>query len=758
ASYNLDLMLDEVRREVVTLTDASVFYLLVCEPETRVVTHAIFVEGGDHIPLDMLGTTVHPSTMSGWIITNREPLLYQDLRAQREDTLRRGIVPRPVGPANEVRSWAGVPLMARGGELIGVLSVQDYRPYRYDSGTLDFLEQVGSHVSLGIQKMRLFEAAEAQVAENARLAQKAQAHAAAAERQTTRIELVQRIASVLSARLDQQEILEIASRELVQLFWADHTGTVLFVGEQTGVVVAEYPPTGSVGLPVSLVGNLMIDEIYATRRPLMITDIARDPRAAFSRATFRAMGITSLVVVPLISRDRIFGSISLDSYNEPLIFSSEELELMMTVATSIAAAVENAQLFAAEQEQRRTADTLREMARVISSSFNPNEVLRLILGELHKVIPYDTASIMLLDGDALRMVASRGRPGGDDVRGISLPLGGSAAGEVVRRREPLLWLAERTDGAWAEIPTAVDIRAWIGAPLIARGNMLGVLNIDLRSTGGATFRERDIEVAHTFANHAAVALENAQLYQESVARIEQELEIARRIQANLFPRELPRVAGLTMAVRCLPARETGGDFYDVIAMGARVGVIVGDVSGKSLPAAMLMAVARSTSRSEARNHETPWVVLTETNRWLVDDVPDNTFVALSYALVDPQQRRMTLASGGQLSPLLRRADGATSFVHPPPALPLGMLPDIVYGQVEIDLCPGDTLLFYTDGIVEAHNQSRALFGFDRLEALVARWGHLPPDDLIALVLVEVNRFAEGAPTHDDMTLVAVRLS
>ncbi|MEI7644735.1 MAG: GAF domain-containing protein [Chloroflexales bacterium] len=757
ASYDLDMMLDEVRRVVAERTDASVFYLLICEPDSRTVTHAIFAEQDSHIPLEELGMTVPKGTMSDWILTNREPLLYHDLRAQREEAAQRGIVPHAVGPESEVRSWAGVPLVARDGELIGVFSVQDYRPYRYDSGTISFLGQVASHVSLGVQKVRLFEAVEAQSAENARLAQAAQAHAVAAERQATRMELVHRIASVLSARLDQQGILEIASRELVQLFWADHTGTVLFLNEQTGVLAAEYPPTDSLGLAVNLHDNLLFAELQRTRRPLLISDIANDPRTAASWETFIAIGVNSLVVVPLISRDRIFGAISLDSYHERMIFSDEELDLMMTVATSVAAAVENAQLFAAEQEQRRTADTLREMARVLSSSFNPDEVLRLILGELHKVIAYDTASIMLRDGDQLRMVASRGRPGGDDVRGVSLSMEGSAAGEVMRRREPLLWVAGRSDGDWIHIPTSASIRAWLGAPLIARGNMLGVLNIDIRSQAGVSFSERDIEVARTFANHAAVALENAQLYQESVTRIEQELEIARRIQSNLFPRRLPHIDGLSMAARCLPARETGGDFYDVVDLGSRVAIIVGDVSGKSLPAAMLMAVARSTSRSEARNHETPWVVLTETNRWLVDDVPKNTFVALSYAVVEPQMHRMTLANGGQLSPLLRRADGSTDFISAPSALPLGMFIDTEYRQIEVDLAPGDTVLFYTDGIVEAHDQRRNLFGFERLEAMLIRWGHLPPDDLIALILIEVARFAEGTPTHDDMTLVAVRV-
>jgi phosphoserine phosphatase RsbU/P len=318
------------------------------------------------------------------------------------------------------------------------------------------------------------------------------------------------------------------------------------------------------------------------------------------------------------------------------------------------------------------------------------------------------------------------------------------------------------------IPTAANIRSWLGVPLIARGRVLGVLNIDSRlprdlvaqaaTIPARLFTERDIEVARTFANHAALALENAQLYQESVTRVEQELEIARRIQSNLFPRELPAVRGLELAARCLPARETGGDFYDLIDLGARVGVVVGDVSGKSLPAAMLMAVARSTARSEARNHETPWVVLTETNRWLVDDVPHNSFVALSYALIDVDRGRLVLASAGQLTPLLRHTDGTTSFIDSPQSLPLGLSDQAEFGQTEITIGPGDTIVFYTDGIVEAHDQCRELFGFERLERLLQAWGHLPPLALIDRIVAEVHAFSEGMPTHDDMTLVVVRVS
>ncbi len=757
ASYDLDKMLAEIYRVFNDLLGAPVFALLICEPESEVITNAVFVEEGQSVPLNLVGRQVTPGSLSHWIMTHREPLLFHDLLHERHELARRGIEPRPVGPERLVRSWAGVPLVARDGELIGVLSIQDYRPSRYDTGTIDFLYQVASHVSLGVQKVRLFQ-------ERERLLEETRLHAEAVERQAHRMELVNRIASVLAARLDQQEILALAARELMRLFWADHTGTILFTEPETGTVVAEYPETGTVGLPIPLQDNPLVERLIATRRPVVIEDIERDPLAERSRQRWRAMGIRSLVIVPLVSRDRVLGSISLDSYGAPLRFGDEELELMSTVATAIATAVENAQLFAAEQEQRRTAETLREMTRVLSSTFDPGEVLRLVLAELQKVIVFDTASIMLLDGAQLRLVASCGRAPGIEPRNLILPLEGSAAGHVARTGAPLRYIAGRTTVPWLHLPSSENISSWIGVPLIARGHVVGVLNIDSRhplegdNSSGRVFSERDVEVASAFANHAALAIENARLYQESVARVEQELEIARRIQANLFPRQLPTVGGLELAARCVPARETGGDFYDVVQLGARIGVIVGDVSGKSLPAAMLMAVARSTARSEARNHETPSVVLTETNRSLVDDVPRNSFVALSYALVDRARDRLVLALAGQLTPLLRRADGRTCFLEGPPALPLGLSDRVTFGQFEVEVGPGDTVLFYTDGIVEAHDQRRNLFGFERLERLVQRWGHLPAGQLVDRVFAEVHAFSEGMPPHDDMTLVVVRVT
>jgi GAF domain-containing protein len=760
ASYDLDEMLDLVYRTLADLTHASVFYLLICEPGTHAVTNAVVVEQGERIELPWTGQPPAPGSLTSWIMRQREPLLFRDLTVERDRLKPLGIQPMPMGPENPVRSWAGTPLLAKDGESIGVLSVQSYDPEMYDGQTLDFLGQVASHVSLGVQKVRLFA--------------EARDHAAAAQRQAQRMELVNRISLLLSSRLDLQEILDLANQELVRLFWADHVGTILFDEDgQSGVVVAEYPATGVVGVRLPIAGNAMTEEALATRRPVCVTSVETDPRAEMVRAELMRIGVVSLMIVPLVSRGHVIGSIGLDSFHKPRVFTEDEQDLFLTVAATIASAIENARLFAAEQAARRTADTLREVARVLSSSFDTREVLQLILRELHHMIAYDTASIMLLERDTLRIAAHSGWGPDFDIQVPHLQFNvRGGAWLVARRRVPVIIPDTATSPDWLPEPESrgVRIRSWLGVPLIAKGVVLGVLNIDAHTPN--RFTTRDADTAQAFADQAAVALENAQLYEESVTRVEQELEIARGIQSNLFPRALPQLPGLALDARCLPARETGGDFFDFVTLGGSdddhdqgahteappLAIIVGDASGKSVPGAMLMAIARSIARSEARDHRTPEVVMRETNRWIAEDVPRRSFVALCYATLDPTRRRLALSNGGQLAPLRRRADGRVEYLEAPgPTLPLGIMPDTPYAAREFALDPGDLLIFYTDGIVEAKNGDGQLFGFERLEALIHAHGGLPPGELIDLVLRDLADFMGAAPQHDDMTIVALRV-
>lgn len=628
--------------------------------------------------------------------------------------------------------------------MIGSISLDSFTPRIFSEEEQELFVTVAASIAAAIENARLF-AAE-------------QEHAAAAERQAKRMELVNRISLGLSDRLDLYEILNLAVREVVQLFWADHAGILFFDDDnQWSTVVAEYPDSGLRGWQLAVAENHISTEVIATRRPVCIHSIDTDPRASLVREKLRDIGMVSMMVVPLMSHGRVIGSIGLDSFHTARLFTEEEQELFLTVATSIAAAVENARLFAAEQAARRTADTLREVARVLSSSFDPAEVLQLILRELHNVIAYDTASIMLVDGTMLRIAACRGWDAADAPRGAAFPISGSGAGQVVLGRRSLVMADIRAAPDWSNKSIGSHIRSWLGVPLIVKGALLGVLNID--SCEVSHFNERDAEVAQAFANQAAVALENARLYQESVTRVEQELAIARQIQRNLFPRSLPQLEGLVLDATCVPARETGGDFYDVIPLSQqRLAITIGDVSGKSIPAAMLMAVARSVTRSEADDRKTPETVVRETNRWIVRDVPRRTFVALCYAKLDIERRHLAFTNAGQLSPIRRRATGQIEYLEAPdPRLPLGITADVAYTALELTLDPGDLLVFYTDGVVEAHNATHELFGFERFEALIRDQGHLPPQQFIAHVLQTVTAFAGSTPQHDDITLVVVRV-
>lgn len=769
ATFDLDEMLEVVYEVLQGATGASSFFLIVCEPQGYTITHSYYIDGGERVEHTWPGNRPPGGSLATWILNERKPLLFDDLPAEEERMRALGLAVVAYGSDTRPRSWVGVPLLAQNAQPIGVIALQDGRPLRYDSQTIDLLNQVASHLSLGVQKVNLFAERERQLRENARLFAESEAHAAALERQAQRLALVHRISLLLSSRVDPEAILELAVVQLGKLFGADHTGIVLFdESAGRGEVVAEHPARGAIGTLLPLRGNPIIEFLIDERRPIAIASIADDPRAAAVRIELSGLGVTSIMIAPLISRGDVIGSIGVDSVGRPRAFTDDEQELFMTVASSIASAFENARLFSAEQSARRTADTLREVARVLGSSFDSREVLELILDELRKVINYDSTSIMLVDGQILRTAAQRGWEEDNLLRHSTFPLDStSAAGLAVHLRRPVVIADTATSPDWKPNEFGAHIRSWLGVPLIAKGTVLGVLNIDSCRPGH--FREIDVEVAQAFASQAAVALENAQLYQESVARVEQELEIARRIQSNLFPRSLPRMPGLLLAARCLPARETGGDFYDIVRLldegeepadGAAplLGLLVGDASGKSIPGAMLMAIARSTARSEALDHTTPEEVMRETNRLIAHDVPQRSFVAMCYGSLDAARRRLSLSNAGQLSPLLRRCDGDVSYLDVPgPTLPLGIHPDVAYGALDVTLEPGDTLVFYTDGIVEAHNEQHELFGFERLEGLVRGHGHLTPGELLETTFAAVAAFSGEVPQHDDMTLLVLRV-
>jgi serine phosphatase RsbU (regulator of sigma subunit) len=292
-------------------------------------------------------------------------------------------------------------------------------------------------------------------------------------------------------------------------------------------------------------------------------------------------------------------------------------------------------------------------------------------------------------------------------------------------------------------------------PIIHGDVCRGVLEVSAADSQGGRFSQRDLDLLRALASVAALGLENARMHAESLKqeRLAQDLRLAEQIQKSFLPRELPSSPGLEFLAEYQPAYSVGGDFYDVFWLGpTQLGMFIGDVAGKGVSAALLMARMTSDLRLAAHAEATPDRVLASVNRAVLARGQHDIFVTCVYLALDVTTRRITLANAGHLPPLVRRA--ASGQVEPVEGsgTAIGIFEDAEFKQVELTLWPGDTLVLCTDGVEEATNESGQQLGPERLTATLAA-GSSAPRELRARVLAEVRRHVGVAPQYDDLTLL-----
>lgn len=240
--------------------------------------------------------------------------------------------------------------------------------------------------------------------------------------------------------------------------------------------------------------------------------------------------------------------------------------------------------------------------------------------------------------------------------------------------------------------------------------------------------------------------------QRRAEELEQELQLARDIQQGLLLEAAPQLAGWEISAVSLPARDLGGDLYDFLALGSGIqGIMIGDVSGKGLPAALRMAVARTVFRHEARRDDAPAPTLAAVNRGVLSEIPQG-MVTMLYARLDLDQGDLLVANAGHTFPLI--VNGLVTEMELS-GLPLGVDHESDYAEATVRLGPGDTVVLYTDGVIEAERPDGTIFGFERLQALVAANSRLKPRAMVALLLHELRSWSEGAQS-DDVTMVVLR--
>ncbi len=633
------------------------------------------------------------SGLTGWAVVHRQTIIVGDTQGD----------PRYLAVEASTRSEVVVPLMAAD-QVLGVLNVESAQPYAFKDDDVMGLETIANQLAGAIT--------------NARLYAETQRRAEELRHQKAEIELLYRVASELSATLDATTLLEHLLPMATATIGATY-GSVFLLDEGGNITHFLVTRPAVTGVEVKTVAQIVLDRglagwVYKHAQPVLLTDAQNDPRwFRLPNAPYEPAG--SVLCVPLNVRGVVRGVLTL-VHPEPGYLTGNHLRTLVAIAQQAATALENIDLYERERKRAEQFALLHRVAATISSSLDIEEVLRVAAARLMQSFGVDHCGMVLFDPDLTygHLLAEYPVTG---IVGLRFPLGeDKVESELIRTKAPVyIGNVDEDPRLGAATRATLQCSGMVSTllvPLVVRDRIIGSFGLDVKKE--RTFSAEEVELGQTIAAQIAVAVENARLYEQSVTRVEQEMAIAQQIQRNLFPRDVPHLTGWEVAATCRPARETGGDFYEFVVLEDRqLGIIIGDVSGKGLPAAMLMAAARSTARAMAYAYPTPAQVLNKTNRLLCDDVPAGAFVAMSYALLDLPGGRMGASNGGQVLPLIVSPAGQITYMDlPPPKLPLGMWPDLQYGDAWRELAPGDTVLFITDGVLEAHNPQGELFGLD----------------------------------------------
>jgi phosphoserine phosphatase RsbU/P len=514
------------------------------------------------------------------------------------------------------------------------------------------------------------------------------------------------------------------------------------------------------GIPETLhpkVGQGVVGAAVAEGRPILVNDIREEPRYI---GPLRNM--LSQLAVPLRRKGKVIGALNLLNEAEGA-FTHQDETLLRQFAAHVAVAIENARLFESERNYVATLETLAEIGREMSSILDLDELLTRIANLTKRLVDYRTFGILLLNESTQELemkLAVRYGKGADSKR---MKLGEGLVGWAALHKQPVLVADVSTDPRYVNLVD--DARSEMVIPMLIKDRCIGVF--DLESPELSAFTKEHKELLTLLAAQAAIAIDNARLYDEvrrNEERIEKELRFAQRVQAALLPTELPKaLSGVDVAGRFEPARELGGDLHDFLVPEANTLVVaVGDVSGKGAPAALYGAFAAELVRSRTlRRRFTPdrfsvSGVLQAMNTTLHDRQLEEYYCTLCYAFFDLEQRVLTLSNSGLPYPIhcTEKSCGQIEL----PGVPLGSFPGVTYDEKVIPLNRGDLFVFCTDGIFEATNDHGAEFGSRRLSDVVHSYRGASARAIVDAIFDSVEAFTGGGSHVDDMTAVAVKIT
>lgn len=579
------------------------------------------------------------------------------------------------------------------------------------------------------------------------------------------------IAETLNRAVDTQSMLQDVLADLVQLMGLE-AGWVLLKDDSAGEGSSHsYTLAAHYNLPPALdpgdaetwrpgcACQLRLDESGADEAYNAI-ECSRLGHAQGDRR-----GLAVHASAALRAGDRILGilNVAAPDWNA---FSPHALALLTNVGSQVGTALERARLFDLLKEQRiHEQALLLDFSNQLLGRLDLDDLIGFLVEQVRRVLGAD-ASALLLAGDEAAFLDFRATSGwqADPVEARRKIQAGGEVGpaRAMRTLKPeLVRDLEQSEltpflPAWLR---AEGFRGYAVVPLVVEGRSIGLLTVQDRRP--RLLDENGVRLLRLMANQAAIAIEKARLHREELKgrAMEREMELGREIQLGLLPTSAPVVPGWEFAVYYQPARLVGGDYYDLIEFSDapdRLGIVIADVVGKGVPAALFMALGRTVIRAMATGNRNPAEVLVGANPVILKDSHSGLFLTAFYALLDTASGRLSYANAGHNRPLLWRAATGEIQELVSDGIALGAVPGIELEERSVDVAPGDLALLYTDGVTEAMDGEYRPFGMERLRAALHGCAGAPAQETVDTLATDLKTFAGDVQRSDDITILAVR--
>ena len=576
-----------------------------------------------------------------------------------------------------------------------------------------------------------------------------------AELLATVIELSREVSSVL----DFDELLQKLP-QLISRLTPFTVFSVYLLDERKGDLRIAY----AVGYPDEVVktfrlavGQGVVGTAVAEQRPIRVGDVEAEPRW---------MGVVENVksglAVPLRHKEKVLGALNLLS-DQTHAFTERDEAMLRLFAAPVAQALVNARLFESEREYSETLETLAEIGREMSAILDLDELLTRLAHLVKRLIDYRTFGIALLDETSSMLEMKTAISYGDAKAVDPIKLGEGLVGYAAMHKEAVLVPDVSKDSRY--INAVNDVRSELVIPLLIKDRCIGVF--DLESPELDAFSKKHVELLTLLASQAAVAIENARLYEsirDNEVRLEKEVRFAQRVQLALLPQELPKkLKGVDVAWHFDPARELGGDIYEFLSPEPSTLVVaVGDVSGKGVPAALYSSFVgevvrgRTFRRRFMPERSSPGMVLTSLNRILHERGLEEYYCTLCYAVFDLKKRVVTFANSGLPFPL--HVSGDKWHRVELPGVPLGSFGASTYDETTCDLTDGDVFVFCSDGISETFNEAGDEFGQEPIGQAALANRDKPAKEIVNAIFGAMQAFRGNGEQTDDQTVVVVQIT